>query len=133
LTVDKSIEDQIAELQESFTKSQQLQARIQLVREQANLKYAALDCWKAVTDAMPGELSLTSMSFTRGKNLVLGGISSEATKVTDYVENLTRLTDKEHPIFSRVESGRTSTGPGLLGPQTTTWSISCELDRKEMQ
>jgi hypothetical protein len=125
----KTLEDQIARLAVDFTRSQQLKARVLVVREQVNLKFAALDCWRLVTESLPTELTLKGMTFSRGRTLTLQGVSSDAARVTDYNEALTKITVSDGLLFSRVEPGSTRTGPGELGPQTTFWSFNCELRR----
>ncbi|MBI5774241.1 MAG: hypothetical protein HZA89_10920 [Verrucomicrobia bacterium] len=125
----KRLENQVAELSEDFTKTQQLKARTLIVVDQINLRFAALDAWRAIAEKMPEELTLQSFAFSRGRSLNLNGISSDASKVTDYSEALGRLMGKDQPLFARVELRNVRTGPGALGAETTSWAIECELSR----
>ncbi|MDQ6630323.1 MAG: hypothetical protein M3Y82_01025, partial [Verrucomicrobiota bacterium] len=61
------VEKDVANISNSYTNAMQLKERVRILEEQANLKYAALDCWKAASDLLPQEMSLSRMTFQQGK------------------------------------------------------------------
>jgi hypothetical protein len=124
------LESQVASLSGSYTNALRLKARIQVLQEQSNLKYAALDSWKAVTETLAPELTITSMTFQKGRTLNLSGTATEASQVTDYMEALNRITVNNTPLFSRVTLRSSQSRPGPQGSQTV-WNIECELQRQE--
>lgn len=124
------VSQELAAISGSFTNALKLKARIQVLQEQSNLRFAALDCWKAVTETLPAELTLTSVTFQRGKTLTLTGTAPEASQVTDYMEALNRATTGNATLFSRVNLRNSQSRPGPQGQQTV-WNIECELQRQE--
>jgi Tfp pilus assembly protein PilN len=115
----------------SYTNALQLKARLEVLQEQSNLKYAALDSWRAITEPLPEGMTLTSMSFQRGRKLGLTGLATDESKVPDYQEALNNATANEKPLFNKVT-------PKLLQQRTTPqgaqwiWNIECELQRQEV-
>jgi hypothetical protein len=107
-----------------------LTARIQVLQEQSNLRYAALDCWKGTTETLGPDLTLSSITFQKGKNLNLTGTATEASQVTDYMESLNKVGTGTAPLFSKVNLRSSQTRPGPHGSQTV-WNIECELQRQE--
>src|SRR3954469_16024187 len=60
-----------------YTNTIQLRDKVRVLQEQIDLQFAALDCYKAVADLLPSELTLDSFSFERGTKLTLFGTASE--------------------------------------------------------
>jgi hypothetical protein len=129
------VEQQVAGLQSAYTNALQLRDRIRVMQEQQNLKYAALDGWKAVTETLPTELILKRLIFQKGQKLVLAGIGAgdQVAKVTDYSEALSKLVVNSNRLFLKVTPQNTTVRPGELGAQTTSWGIECELQRAELK
>jgi hypothetical protein len=125
------IEENVGALSGSFTNALQMKARIQVLQYQAGLKYAALDCWKSVTEALPSELTLTSMGLARGTNLNLTGRASDVTKVTDYIEALNQARIEDKPLFAKVTLRNSQVTPGAAGAHSITWNVDCELRRRD--
>ncbi|MEO8429018.1 MAG: hypothetical protein ABI651_18140, partial [Verrucomicrobiota bacterium] len=129
----RGVEQQIANISGSHTNALQLKARIQVLQEQFDLKYAALDCWKAITENLPQELTLRSIAFNQAGLVNLDGIATEQSKVTDYMADLGKVVVRDKPLFSKVNPQSISTGPGVLGPQTVSWRVECERQRWEVR
>lgn len=70
------IQQQVAGLAGSYTNAMQLQARYNLLQQRSVLKYAALDCWKAVADYQPDGITLQHFSFGGGGELALSGTTT---------------------------------------------------------
>jgi Tfp pilus assembly protein PilN len=127
------VEQQIAKISGSHTNALQLKARGQVLQEQFDLKYAALDCWKAITENLPQELTLQSIAFNQAGLVNLNGIATEQSKVLDYMADLGKVVVRDKPLFSKVSPQSIRTGPGVLGPQTISWRIECDRQRWEVR
>jgi hypothetical protein len=68
------VEQQAAQLGDSYTNVLQLKARYEVLTERQQLKYAALDCWKIVAEQLPAGLTLQRSSFADGQKLTLSGV-----------------------------------------------------------
>jgi len=125
------VEREIAELAGSYTNALQLKAKINVLEEQMSLKFAALDCWKSASDALPQELTLTQLSFQRGKKLGLYGTvpPDQQAKVTEFNEALSKSMVRGQPLFSQVTTK--SIQGGGIGPanRPMNWTIECEIKR----
>ena len=60
-------------LAQHYTNAMRLRDQVLILEEQANLRFAALDCWKATVEKLPDDLTLTSLNFIRGRTLRLDG------------------------------------------------------------
>jgi len=129
------VEAQVVLLQPAYTNAFQLRDRIRVMQDQQNLKYAALDGWKAITETLPPELTLKRLTFQKGQKLVLSGVGAgdQVAKVTDYSEALSKLVVNSNKLFLKVTPQNTTVRPGELGPQTTSWGIECDLQRAELK
>lgn len=125
------LQAEVRALAGSYTNALELKARIQVVREQIDLKQAALDCWLAAVENLPADLTLTALNFQRGQKLILFGTapSGQASKITDYFEALTRASvhgTNGPPLFSKVDPPRSQGGSG---GQPIRWDLACTLNR----
>ncbi len=59
------VKQQLDGISQSYTNSLKDAAQLEILIERSELKYKALDCWKAVADNMPDDLTLEGMYFTR--------------------------------------------------------------------
>ncbi|MDX1952800.1 MAG: hypothetical protein SFY81_11505 [Verrucomicrobiota bacterium] len=125
------IQTQITQISGSYTNALRLRERVEVLQEQLNLKYAALDSWKVASELLPAELTLNWMVFGRGKSLELHGSAPQehADKITDYNEALRNVKVEDQPLFSLVSPPTSnSRGGGNLN-----WSFTCSLNRQELQ
>ena len=122
----------------NYTNTMQLKATYNVLTEREELKFAALDCWKAVAELMPETLSLETWNFGDGKRLVLNGSApsnEQVNQVYDFEKALRKYVNpkspRSEPMFDQ------SKGEGLnwhTGPNgTILWSFSVELKRSEVQ
>jgi len=70
------VEQEAAQLGDSYTNVLQLKARYAVLTQREQLKYAALDCWKIVAEQLPAGLMLQRSSFADGQKLTLSGVCS---------------------------------------------------------
>ncbi len=126
------LEQQIVNLSGSYTNALKTKALILVMQEQINLKYAVLDAWKAVSEELPPELTLTSFYFTRGKIVTLHGtgLAGKVNKVTDFNEALGKVMVKNEPLFDTVGPPQVSSGGT---PPVVNWSFTSELKRAEVE
>jgi hypothetical protein len=116
----------------TYTNTIQLKAKLAVLKERQELKYAALDCWQAVAETMPDILNLEGFVFSDGHRLTLNGTapSDQSTKVTDFNVAMRKWTVNGIPLFD-ANAGDT---PGInLAPNSPTlnWRFAVELKRVE--
>jgi len=122
------IESQISALGESYTNTLRLKERVKVLQDQMDLQFAALDCYKAIADKLPPDLTLNTMNFDRGRKLQLAGsMPKEAVRaITDFNEEMRKVTVNNQPLFSKVSPPAINPSPG---GQESTWHFPCELRR----
>ena len=130
------VEANVARLAKDYQKARQLKEQIRVLQEQVSLKFAALDCWKAVAETLPPELTLSSMSFTGGKRLSLfiQAPTDQITKVSEFNMALakSRMRGADGPLlFRKIDPPTPSAVQGAASVQT--WSFNCELNSPEIQ
>lgn len=122
-----------ASIAPNYTNTIRLKERLAVMRDQLELQYAALECYKAVAEALPAELTVESMSFDRGRKLSLQGTAGpdDGPKVFEFHDSLRKHTVKGQPFFKNVELPRiTGAAPGA--PQSR-WVFTCDLRRTEIE
>ncbi len=126
------LEQKVVELSGSYTNALKTKELIKVMQEQVNLKYAVLDAWKAVSEEMPPELTLTDFSFSRGKTVTLRGNGpvNSVSKVTDFNEALGKVTIKNEPLFSTVNPPSVSSAGNA---PVMNWNFAGELKRAEVE
>jgi hypothetical protein len=67
------VQQQVADLADSYTNAMQLQAKYGLLQTRENLKFAALDCLKLTAENLPAGLTLQRFGFGEGQTLTLYG------------------------------------------------------------
>ena len=128
----EAVETKVKELGPTYTNVMQLTARLDVLKDRQALKFAALDCWKALAETMPGELQLEGFNFSDGRKLQLNGTAATGMEkaILDFSDALrvARATDGQ-PLFDvkKAEPPRTTVGPG----GALTWRFNLELLRAE--
>ncbi len=129
------LQTQVNSLSQQYTNALRLKEQVRILEDQSNLKYAALDCWKATADNLPPELTLTSLTFQRGKTLLLNGSApaDQTEKITDFNEALSKkaLVNNLPLDVSPPRFGVARPGPG--GEMTVSWDFKCALRTKELE
>lgn len=128
------VDKQITELNSAYTNAVRMRERIGVLQDQRNLKFAALDCWKAACILLPPELTLTSLQLRDGKTLTLTGISTSEGEgqIFSYNSALSkyRLENTNSPLlFNSVSPPSIKDNQG--GAQKG-WNFSCELNRTDL-
>jgi hypothetical protein len=114
----------------TYTNTLQLKEQVQVLRDQLDLQYAALDCYKVMAENLPAELTLDSMNFDREQRISFfgSGNAEDRAKVFEFNEALLKAQGRStnQLLFAKVESPKITARPG--GP-LINWSIVCELQR----
>lgn len=126
------VEQQIADLGRSYTNALQLDKKLSILKERQDLKYAALDCYRAVAELMPETLILEGCNFTDGRRFTLNGkappdqvqqLYSFESELRKYVlPNGQQLFD---PYKTEIPTIR------KINESTVNWSMGLELKRSE--
>jgi hypothetical protein len=128
------VKSKLSSISGSYTNVIQMKERVGLLKDQATLKYAALDCWKAASDLLPEGITLTSFTFARGQTMQLFGVVSQdqQRKLTDYNEALQSVIINGKPLEVTPPNTR-APRPDRTGQMVLDWSFNCsipEADRK---
>ena len=126
-----SLKDNLKTTSLQYTNVIQLREKVRVLQDQMDLQYAALDCYKAVADLIPAEITLDSFSFERGRKLTLIGTSSrdDVPKVQAFYDAMRKYEVKGEPLFTKVEPPRINPRQG----NENSWSFVCELKRADVE
>lgn len=128
----QSVETQVTGLSGSYTNALETKARYDLLMDRQALKFAALDCWKAVAETMPETLTLENFGFSDGRRLTVNGNApaGQDKEILDFYGAVRKASKEGQPLFnvSSGDSVRYNTGPG----GSLMWSFALELKRTEV-
>lgn len=126
------VEASVTGLAPAYTNVLKLKEQTMVMQDQLNLKFAALDSWKAISELLPPEFNLTWMIFGRGRTMEvqLHGTAPQGqeNELIEYNEKLRSYIINGQPIFRSVSAPNSQTRPNS---QTLTWQFTCELQRSE--
>jgi hypothetical protein len=126
----RGVEQQVAALSGSYTNVMELKARYDVLQERQGLKYAALDCWKAVAERMPTNITLQRFSFADGQRLSLSGTApaDQVNMLFDFNTTMQKATNQNRPMFDL--QGGEPVNPRITGNKAA-WSFSLQLQHTE--
>jgi hypothetical protein len=118
-----------------YTNTMQLKATYGVLKEREDLKFAALDTWKAIAELMPETLSLDTWNFGDGKRLVLSGSApsnDHRQEILDFEKAVRRYKDPktQQPLFDANKGEGLNLRIGANG--AILWDFSVELKRSEV-
>jgi len=124
---DAQLRDQVAGIAYSYTNVLRLKERVEVMQEQLNLKYAALDCWKIASEQLPADFTLINLVFGRGRVLQLYGSApvGQEPKVLEYNEALRKAEVNGQPLFKDVTPPNLMSRPGSAG---LNWNFDAQLN-----
>jgi hypothetical protein len=129
----RAVEAEVADRGPAYTNAIQLKARLQVLTDRQNLKYAALDCWKTVAEQMPEGLTLEGWNFTDGRKLSLNG-TVPADQVQQLVDNfypaMRKAPRDKDRLFDTSKPGE-NLNYSQITPGNYRWSFALELKRTE--
>ncbi len=126
------VQQEVVRLGPTYTNAIQLKARLQVLQERQDLKFAALDCWNVIAKLMPDSLTLDSMNFNEGRRLTLTGTapSDQVSDINDFETAMRKYVDNGQPLFDPV-GGTHFKYRSNPGGTTVTWDFSLDLKRTE--
>jgi hypothetical protein len=129
-----AVEKQVKGLGLQYTNTIQLRDRYKVLKERQELKFAALECWKAVAELMPASLGLETSSLVDGRTLRLNGTvpASQVTEVYDFYDAMRKVMVNEQPLFD-VNQGSPPTTRTVQGGAVASWNFVLELKRAEVR
>lgn len=129
-----AVEKQVRGLGLQYTNTIQLRDRYKVLKERQELKFAALDCWKAVAELMPDTLGLDTFSLVDGRSLSLNGTvpSSQVTHVYDFYDAMRKVTVADQLLFSK-DGGKPPATRAIQGGANASWTFTLDLKRVEIQ
>jgi hypothetical protein len=127
------VESQVTGLGGSYTNAVGMKARLAVLQQRSQLKFAALNCWQLVAENLPASVVLQRSSFIDGSRLTLSGQVDEADtqKLIDFYDTLRKVKDPmqpDQPFFTE--------GDPLSYHQagkTVAWNFSLQLKAVEEQ
>jgi hypothetical protein len=126
------VEQQVAALGPTYTNVIKLKAQYEILKERQELKFAGLDCWKAVAELMPDSITLDGLAFVDGRKLTLHGTApaDQTSKLNSFDASLRRkvVGEKKQLLFETFGdtiSWQTSS------PGTVRWNVTLQLKRTE--
>jgi hypothetical protein len=129
------VEAQVSGLGASYTNAIQLRERYQVLKTRQDLKFAALDCWKATAELMPESVQLEGFGFTDGRKLTLNGTAAadKGKDVLEFYGAMRKATLKGQPMFDTTDPKKGREPNTRLGPGGTVvnWDFGLELKRTE--
>jgi hypothetical protein len=123
-------EREAAALQPGYQNALRLKAQVQVMEDQLNLQFAALNAYRAVAMLMPEGLTLNSMTFQRGKTFMIYGSADQSAQplVNEFNDGMRKYTVNGEQFFSNVKVPNIRFKPGGA---TLDWDFSAELQRGE--
>lgn len=127
-----SLQTEVTQLGVAYTNTIRLKEQLTVMQDTLDLQYAALECYKAIADHLPPELTLRSMRFDQGRKVTYSGTATleDRTKVLELNEKMLKVTMRDQPLFGRVNAPSMPPAPG---GQALNWSFACDLKRGEAQ
>ena len=104
-----------------------------MLKDRQELKFAALDCWKAAAEMMPENVTLDSYTFSDGQKVSLRGIApaDQSNELLNFNEAMRKATVNNQPLFDKAKGDQLQYGPA--GPGNYSWGFGLELKRVEVQ
>jgi hypothetical protein len=125
-----AVQTEVVSLGPTYTNVLELKERAQVLQEQLDLKYAALDSFKAASELLPPEFTLVNLVFSQGKSFQIYGTApaGQETNVTYYNEQMRQAMVNGKPLFSSVTPPSTYSRPGS---RDVNWNFDCKLNRSD--
>ena len=131
----EGVEKQVKALSGSYTNAIKLKEKMDVLQSQLDLKYAALNAFKVISENLPEGLFLTSFTFSKGKTVLLTGSApvDQTEVLTKFAKDLRDAAVEEHKVFSSVPIPKWTLSPGAGGSQQIRWDVTCDLKRTDTE
>ncbi len=130
-----NVEQEVAKISNDYTNAIQLKARYGVLKERQELKYAALDCWKAIAEQLPEGISLQRFSFADGSKLTLNGTceSDQIGLITEkggFYDSVRKAKLNGQPMFNPKPNSSEQLTYRTMANKAT-WNFGLELQHTE--
>jgi hypothetical protein len=124
------VQARATELGVDYTNTMRLKAQLHVLQDTLELQYAALECYKAVADFLPPELTLNKLTFSQGRSLSVSGTAGvdDRPKIVEFCEKLGKTEVRNQPLFARMQAPEIRNQPGT---QLANWNFAAELKRTD--
>ena len=125
------VETKVARISNDYTNTVQLGARLAVLQERAQLKYAALDAWQYIAQQLPSGITLQRLSFGEGQRVSLSGVTTPdmITTLLDFDSAIRKTKNSKGELVFDPARGE-HVNPKTAG-NVTTWNCSVELTHTE--
>jgi len=117
---------EVANLNTYYTNAMKDSAELQILKDRQELKFAGLDCWKAVAECLPESISIESVYFDRQKFELRGTGSAEEQdavfKFNDALRHAANPNRNDQLLFADV-----NTPVIKIAGNMVNWSFDCQL------
>ncbi|HEY3861878.1 MAG TPA: hypothetical protein VGO59_08315 [Verrucomicrobiae bacterium] len=121
------VKHDLASIGNSYTNAIKDIKQLDILRERSDLKFLALDCWKAVAEHLPETGTIDDFYFERQKLELRGTITSEDQEALfNFNEELRHIPNTNKPgqlLFSEVSSP-----PIRVNGDKVEWRFTCQLN-----
>jgi hypothetical protein len=120
------VKGQLAGIGASYTNALKDSDQLKILKDRSELKFAVLECYKAVAEHLPESATIETFHFDRKKLDLWGNVLVESQgDVLNFNEEMRRLPDPNRPdqhLFSFV-----SDAPMSVQGDKATWHFTCDL------
>jgi len=123
--------DTLAKISLQWTNAIADENQIEIIKKRENLKYAALDCWKAVAENLPANLTLQSFYFNVDKLRLTGdSTANDPQDVYTFHDGIRQAEDASHigSLFSELKAPIIQDSGNKL-----TWSFEATMKSRDEQ
>jgi hypothetical protein len=125
------VEQKVAELGPTYTNAIQLRDRFKVLKDEQELKFAALDCYKTVAELLPDGITLDGYNFSEGKKLTLSGSApaDQVKRLLDFDSDIRKAVINGQPLFDPIAGDHVTYRSAAGG--NVSWSCVLEIKRSE--
>ena len=129
------VEDTVAEVAPQWTNAMQIKARYDVLKTRQDLKYAALDSWKALAELLPESVTLESYTFSDGKRVTINGIApiDQQQELFRFDGAMRKYSKDGQPLFDAKTTDNMSMNRYGATSSNVLWNTTFELKRTESQ
>lgn len=122
------VEYQVRTQSMQYTNTLQLRDKLKVLQDRQTLKFASLNCWKAVAELLPEGITLQTFDFKNGRSMILRGSApaDQVSLVHEFNEKLRKFMDDGQQLFQKVDVAHTQLDPSRT---TVSWDFSADLAR----
>jgi len=130
-----NFEQRVADVAPAYTNACEVRERYRVLNDRQELKYAALDCWKALAELLPASVTLEGYNFRDGRHLSLTGTApaDQQRELLEFDGAMRKYMKDGQPLFDAKTSDSMTFSVFGANGQTLNWNAVFELKRVETQ